>query len=170
MFTERSVDTLLVDYRAAEAPGPDRLTRKLRSFSSLPHGWNHGQGVPVDPRAIRTAESFLNAAATLQLKADVFPGISGECAVEFYSGEKSVEIVVRPDDSKTFGLHVECGQGFSFSTPVENENAPLAEVLNQIRSLVPDAWKSSASYRSVSTHHTKGDSPTWSSSSRLVTV
>jgi hypothetical protein len=123
---------------------PDPLVRKLRSFGQLPLGWSHGEGVPVNASAIRVAESFIEVAKTLQLKADVFPGLHGDCSVAVYLGDRSVEVVVRPDVNKeiSFDLHVEEGSGFQFKTVLEKEGAGHEEVVSEMVRLAKAAWKS----------------------------
>jgi len=72
-FTETSTGSLLISVRDAD-PAPDPLTRKLRGFADVQHGWSHGEGVGVTPEVIRVAETFVEIATRLQLRADVFPG------------------------------------------------------------------------------------------------
>jgi hypothetical protein len=125
----------------------DPLTRKLRSFRKLPQGWSHGEGIPVAGEAIRVAEEFVNIATRLQIRADVFPGLHGECSVTFYEGDKSVEVIVRPKGGNSFGLHVEKGHGFNYETLVERDDANHAEVVAHIVGLVSNACSSPASSR-----------------------
>lgn len=136
--------------RADSDSTPDRLTRKLRSFETLPVGWSHGEGRPVGRQAIRVAEEFVKIATLLQLRADVFPGLHGDCAVAFYHDQRCVEIVVDPTHPTSFGLHVEEGVGFQFATIESKENASHPEVVDQIVQLLPDAWKSPVSSASGS--------------------
>src|SRR5262249_18941276 len=129
MFTKVSRYHELAHLAAGDyAPTP--LVRKLRSFGTLPVGWSLGEGVPVAQDAIRIAEYFADIATRLQLKADVFPGLHGDCAVAFYRNQKSVEVIIRPGIRDAFGLHVEEGHGFDFETIEARDNATQADVVN----------------------------------------
>ena len=161
-FTEFSTYSVLVRVTAEDStPGP--LLRKLRSFGALPVGWSHGEGVPVSGDAIRIAEYFVNIATQLQVKADVFPGLHGDCAVAFYRDQKSVEVIVQGVQN-TFGLRVEEGRGFQFKTLEARDNATQAEVVNRVVQLLSDAWKSLASSHCASLTGTNADSRMWYSS------
>jgi hypothetical protein len=157
---------ILVSLVAARRAPEDPLTRKLRGFANLPAGWSHGEGVPVNADVIRVAVAFVEAANQLQLKADVFPGIHGECAVAFYQGGRSVEVVISPDRLSEFGLHVEEGSGFDFQTILRQDDASYSDVLNQLIQLATEAWKSPASSRFVSSTQTRAAFRTSSSSTR----
>ncbi|MEQ1935172.1 MAG: hypothetical protein ABL962_15030 [Fimbriimonadaceae bacterium] len=135
----------------------DPLTRKLRSFRQLPQGWSHGVGVPLGADALRVAEQFTVLSSQLQLKADVFPGVNGECSVAFYAGERTVEVIIDPERTDRFGLHVEQGHGFDFARVVANDDATLEEAVVQITALVPQTWKSPVSSRSFSLTETGAD-------------
>src|SRR4029453_3098313 len=122
-FTEFSEYKIFTFNRAASRSARVHpLTKKLRSFVELPVGWSHGEGVPVANAAVRVAEHFVEVAAMLQLKADAFPGLQGECSVAFYFGDNSVEVVIHPQRLDKFDLHVEVGRGFQFQTLVEKED------------------------------------------------
>jgi len=125
----------------------DPLTRKLRGLQKLEPGWNHGEGVPVAKPAARVAQRFVDIATQLQLRADVFPGIDGSCSVSFYKEDLSVEVVISSTGGKRFGLHVEKGHGYPFTTLVEREAATQGEVMEEVRKL---AWKSLGSFLSTS--------------------
>jgi len=129
----------------------DPLTKRLRSLGQLPIGWSHGEGVPVTQQVIRVAEVFIAEAIQLQVRADVFPGLNGECAIAFYGGDRCVEVVVDPANlDATVGLHVEQGQGFDFVRTVSDEHAAISEAFSQILALLDDSWKSHASSPSYS--------------------
>jgi len=159
-FIEISRFKVLLGFTAQD-PSPGPLLRKLRSFGALTPGWSHGEGVPVSGEAIRVAEYFVNAATQLQLKADVFPGLHGDAAVAFYQEQKSVEVIVHPGAHDAFGLRVEEGHGFQFTLLEAKENASTVEVMSRVRELVPDAWKSRASFHSANLTETSADSPMW---------
>jgi hypothetical protein len=161
-FTE-NVFSILVR-AAANSAAPPPLVRKLRAFRALPKGWSHGEGIPVSPAAIRLAESFVDIATRLQLQADVFPGLNGDCAVTFYRDDKSVEVVVDAQRHDRFGLHVEEGTGFRFRTVLEKREASSDEVVKQITQLLPEAWKSHVSSHSISSTQSDCDFRTLSSS------
>jgi hypothetical protein len=142
----------------ASDSAPSPLIRKLRTFGTLPVGWSHGEGIPVSTESIRIAEQFVNISTRLQLRADVFPGLHGECAVAFYQGQKSVEVIIRANSQDAFGLHVEDGHGFDFTNIEAKDNANHAEVIKQILQLVPaQPWKSLASSTSVNLMATSAD-------------
>jgi hypothetical protein len=164
-FTE-STFQILASLSAAERAPVHPLIRKLRSFGQLAPGWSHGEGIPVAVDAIRIAERYVDAATILQLRADVFPGINGDCAVAFYQGDKSVEIVISPGAEDRLGLHVENGSGFQFETVLQKDDATHSEVISEITKLVTDAWKSPAFSRSVNSTQSEADFQISSSSMR----
>src|SRR6185295_4896065 len=166
MSTERGSYRFLMGL-AADVATPSPVVRKIRAFAGLPNGWSHGDGVPVAHEAIQIAERFIDVASLLQLKVDVFPGVNGDCSVTFYEGTKTVEVVVRPENLQTFGLHVERGLGFQFLVDVDKDDATVSEALDHIRGLVPIAWKSSAFCPSVSSTQERVDFRTSSSSNLL---
>ena len=156
-FTEYSSYKLFAEVVAAGPPRFNPLKRKLRGFAALPVGWNHGEGVPVSNQAIRVAEYFADIAAQLQLKADVFPGLHGDCAIAFYQGDRSVEIVISAQNLDRFGLHVEAGLGFHYETIEGKDDASQAEVVRHIIQFVPEAWKSPAFSRYVGSTGSSAD-------------
>lgn len=148
-FTEQSTARIFSAIRDTE-DRPNPLRTKLQSFRRLPRGWSHGEGVPASADAVRAAEKFVDTAATLQLKADVFPGLNGEIAVAFYQGNKCVEVVIKDTDLQNVELHVEEGRGFNFRRIESIPAAPYPEAISKIASLIKDSWKSPASSRSSS--------------------
>lgn len=162
-FTDTAFSVLVGAVAARRAPDP--LTRKLRAFGTLPAGWNHGEGGPVSPEAIRLAQVFVDLAISLQLAADVFPGINGDCSVTYHRDDKSVEVVVNaigaPD---SLGLHVEQGCGFQFQSILERDATNYDEVVSEISKLLTSEWKSRASSRFGSSTQSRVAFQTWSSS------
>jgi hypothetical protein len=154
-FTDHSGYRIFVGIVATDPARFNPLRRKLHGFAALPVGWSHGEGVPVSDQAVRVAEYFVDIAAQLQLKADVFPGLYGDCAVAFYQGDRSVEVIVHAQNLERFGLHVEAGSGFHYETIEERDDAPRAEVVRHIIQLVP--WKSPVSSRYVSSTGSNAD-------------
>jgi hypothetical protein len=142
---------------------PHPLVRKLRGFADLPEGWSHGEGIAVSGPAIRCAEDFVQSGVAMQLDVDVFPGLNGDCSVAFYDGPKSVEVIVHSNGTLA-ALHVEHGVGFGYKT-IEAKDAPsYAETMKRILALLPEAWKSPASFRSFSSTSTSAGSQTLYSS------
>ena len=136
---EVSIASFLFELSSATEPAADKLTRKLRSFASLPNGWDFGDGLPVSTTAIEIAEELLRWASQLQLKADVFPGVDGECMVAFYNDNRCVRVIVQPSGS--FDLRVERGIGFTFEHTVPPQNgATRQEAFARVRDLVDTAW------------------------------
>jgi len=131
---------------ADDQPGP--LIRKLRSFIRLPAGWSHGEGRPVAAEAIRVAEGFAELSTQLQIRADVFPGLRGDCAIAFYDGDKCVEIIIDPADLQHVTFHVESGQGFEFTRLETKQDAEIGDAVNRIVKLISDKWKSQESSHS----------------------
>ena len=118
------------------------LVRKLRSFGNLREGWCHGEGLPVDQGVISTAEELAKIATELQLRADAFPGLHGDCSVAFYRDETCVEVLINPNHPKVFGLHVEEGVGPEFTEIESKEDADFVEVERKIVALAKDEWTS----------------------------
>ena len=163
LFSEDSSELLLES--ADSDRNPDPLTRKLRTFQNLAPGWSHGEGQQVDPDAIRIAEEFVKIATLLQLRADVFPGLHGGCAVTFYYDDRSVEVIVDPTHPTVFGLHVEDGVGLQFTTVESKEDASHEEAVRHILQLVPDySWMPFVSSVFGNLTAQSGDSQMWSSS------
>lgn len=156
-FTESTPYRIFRYASAAERGRNHPLVEKLRSFGNLPNGWSLGEGTAVTEDAIRIAEGLVDVAIRLQLKADVFPGLHGNCAVAFYHGEKSVEVIVPSRVGNDFELHVEEGSGFQFRTLLQKNDASHVEVLKHISDLVPDVWMSPVSSRYVNSTHSSAD-------------
>ena len=163
MFTDGSDFTVVLSGVNGEARATP-LVKKLRSFARLPHGWSNGAGVPVAAETIRVAEYFASTATQLQLRADVFPGLNGECGVAFYEGNRSVEVVIDPGDLQHVDFHVEEGLGFEFKRVEDQINATPSEAVKRIVSLLVDKWKSRESSRSSRSMEPEADFQTWFSS------
>lgn len=113
------------------------LTRKLRGFADLLPGWSLGEGLPVSRSAISVATELLAWASQLTLKADVFPGLDGECMVSFYGGDDAVRVIVYPEQPDSFGLRVERGHGPNFINVVEpSENVARGDVYKHVMNLL----------------------------------
>ena len=107
--------------------------------------------------AIAAAEPLVGLALGFQLKADVFPGLQGDCSVAFYEGTRSVEVIVRASERVGYDLHVEEGRGIPYRTLVRNEEASLSDVIRSIIELATGSWKSPVSSRSEILMETKAD-------------
>lgn len=169
MFTDASAYNVLLSVRNTEG-GSDPLTQKLRAFQRLRMGWSHGEGRPLDGATGRIAEHFVAIALQFQLKADIFPGLNGECAIAFYQGERTVEIVIDPSDLAHVDIHVEEGRGFAFRRVEDLEHADHSVAVERIFALIPRTWTSPESCLSFSSTQTANDFPTSSSDTHLAAI
>lgn len=149
-----------------EEPTADSLTKKLMSFGELPNGWHFGEGIPVSADTLKEASSILAWGSQLQLGADVFPGIDGECMIAFYEGNKCVRVIVYPDGG--LGVRVERSEGDRFVDEIEPaDNVPRREAYRHVvRLLDGHSWISLAPFISSTTTLASGIS--WSSYSRTL--
>lgn len=147
------------------------VTRKLQGFAELRPGWSFGEGLPVSPAAISVATELLAWAPQLTLKADVFPGLDGECMVSFYGGDDAVRVIVYPGQADSFGLRVERGHGPNFINVVEpSEHVARRDVYKHVVSLLAGdehAWIFRAYSTSSSTTQLKVGSSSSFSKIRL---
>lgn len=76
----------------------DRTIRKLARFAYLKHGWNYGEGGPIDWETIRQAARIANFAYGLGFeRSNAFPGVSGEILIAFYKDDHCIEITLEAD-------------------------------------------------------------------------
>lgn len=154
--------------------GADAMTRKLQGFAHLRPGWSFGEGVAVSGDAISVAAGLLKWASQLTLKADVFPGLEGECMVTFYRGDDAVRVIVYPDRTDSFGLRIERGRGPDFTNVVEpSEHVSRGDVYKHVVRLLANdehAWILRAYYTSGTTTRQLVGSSTSFSKIQVATV
>ena len=63
---------------------PSKTEEKLNQLSKLEDGWYFGRGSGLSPQVVAKARGVLGLAESIGLKADVFPGKSGEITVAIY--------------------------------------------------------------------------------------
>jgi hypothetical protein len=148
MAPRKPIEYELLSVTQSELPSRSPLARKLWSFSRLGPGWSHGEGLPVSAETLECAEGFVELAASLQLRADVFPGLEGDCAVAFYGENRCVEVVIRPASPLTLDLHVQERRDGRFRHIEVKENSEVSNVVAAITALVPATWKLPAYSRS----------------------
>ncbi|MFH1114472.1 MAG: hypothetical protein V1792_11170 [Pseudomonadota bacterium] len=83
---------------ALSSPAPrNRVIEKIKSFGSLPEGWDFGVGRPAPHEVIDMAVKLYGRGAVLGLRSDAFPGSEGTVYVVFYKGIEAVEFCVNAD-------------------------------------------------------------------------
>lgn len=111
-----------------------KVVDKIQSFVELPDGWDFGRGhAPSHDVVARAIYLHLVGSQYLALKSDAFPSPDGAIIVEFYRGETSVEVTVRPD--RTLGLVKEQGTGSQYTQELSLDEADYETVLNELEAL-----------------------------------
>ncbi len=106
--------------------------RKLEDFTTLPLGWNFGEGVPTARKLVALANGVLDRAQDLGFQiADAFPGISGEVQVNLYHGAHYFEFVIDAPERVTF-VHEQDDE-----EKVYLEAVPLFEALTALERIAP---------------------------------
>ncbi len=91
---------------------PGYVLDKIKSFNKLPKGWHYGLGGPCSQKVIDKATDLYNFSQIYDTEINVFPGLDGEIAVNFYwptenkSLNNAIEIVVNVDLSLDFVYEV----------------------------------------------------------------
>jgi hypothetical protein len=106
--------------------------RKLEDFTSLPKGWNFGEGVSTSRKIVALANGVLDRAQDLGFQlADVFPGVSGEVQVNLYQDEHYFEFIIDAPDQVTF-VYEQCDEEKEFL-----EGVTLFAALSALERIAP---------------------------------
>ena len=102
-----------------------RTFDKIRSFGSLPSGWNYGSGGPARPWVVSRALDCLSQMILLGMsETDAFPGPDGQIMVTSYQGKHSFELTVEVDGTFTVAHQVD-GHDVSFQPELTSIQANL---------------------------------------------
>src|SRR5208337_1082027 len=79
---------------SSEAPCPDPIVEKIRSFANLQEGWNYGEGRAPSRFVIDKAIEIYQIGKELALDAEVFPLVDGDIEVSLYMEDHFMDILV----------------------------------------------------------------------------
>jgi hypothetical protein len=80
-----------------------KTLEKIKSFSSLPTGWNYGEGGPIQISVIQRAiDLYWTIVLNGVVRTDAFAGADGEILLTAYNGEHYLGIVIEQDGEMTF--------------------------------------------------------------------
>jgi hypothetical protein len=80
-----------------------KTLEKIKSFSSLPVGWNYGDGGPIKISVIQRAiDLYWTIILQGVVRTDAFAGADGEILLTAYNGEHYLGIVIEQDGKMTF--------------------------------------------------------------------
>jgi hypothetical protein len=111
-----------------------RVLDEIRSFASLPVGWDYGNGGPIPEYAINKALYWAELFSLKGLDINAGPGTDGEVAVSGKLGDSRIEIVIEPDDTITVIFDFK-GTRVSYEPRV-----PIQEAQDRILKHVGEAW------------------------------
>jgi hypothetical protein len=138
------------------APG-NEIIDKIRSFGSLPEGWDFGIGDPAPNEVIESAIVLYRKGTIMGLRADAFPGTGGAVYVAFYKGIDTLEVCINPDVSVT--ITVERGIGMDFEELDYKEGLTFLETIDYLNHFaVENRCNSSEPYIAISTTRNDNDS------------
>ncbi len=99
---------------------PDPIEEKLRSFASLPKGWDFGEGHAPTKIVIDRAIDIYKLGKELNLDAEVFPVADGNIEVSLYTRDHFMDIFVRADGKMDFSYEVGIGQEYRKVMEIED--------------------------------------------------
>ena len=80
-----------------------KTLEKIKSFSSLPVGWNYGEGGPIQVSVIQRAiDLYWTIVLQGVVSTDACAGDDGEILLTAYNGEHYLGIVIEQDGKMTF--------------------------------------------------------------------
>lgn len=106
--------------------------RKLEEFTTLPKGWNFGEGVAASRKITALANGVLDRAQDLGFHlVDAFPGINGEVQINLYHDDHYFEFVLDAPERVTFVYEQDDEE------KVYLEAVPLFEALTALERIAP---------------------------------
>ena len=109
---------------------------KIRSFASLPVGWDFGDGGPISDAVIEKAIDVLAACLPHDMESNAFPGYDG-ILLSFYGGSEHHDHCIDLDIQSDLSIDLthDVGIGADYDTVEEIENVDLETAKQRIASI-----------------------------------
>jgi hypothetical protein len=126
----------------------DETISRIQSFKTLSHGWDYGDGDPINTRVINRAISIyirVISAATGELMTSASPTSNGGIILTFSYQDQFIDVILKRN--LTIDLRHEVGVGEDYEVEYEQSNAKFIDLINLLSNLC--SWSEPYTYKSI---------------------
>ncbi len=119
-----------------QAPCPDPVEEKIRSFASLQDGWNYGEGRAPSQFVIDRVIEIYKFGKELALDAEVFPVPNGDIEISLYMRDHFMDILAHEGGGLDFSYEIGVGERYNRVDYIEDINInEIEQRLNRLPKL-----------------------------------
>ena len=113
----------------------DIVSEKIKSFGTMPYGWNFGEGIPANESTINLADEIKSYGNYYGYDSDAHLATDGGIYLVFSLKGKDDFIDVMINSDNTLYLKYEKGYGANYVVKMDSENVSINQIVNKLQEI-----------------------------------